>query len=413
MLILICILAIIISQIYLAMQRESRTEDAVLFTTRHSISFTGVIVRDETPVYSSDIGSGILNYCVEDGSRLSKKSQIARVFSSYDQIYNRYRIERINAELDVLKKAQDRGTTDYVQPEFISSQISEQYKKILSDIKTNNLKSLNDDRLDILKLMCIMNVSSNVESDYNSRIEKLTSERNSLSASLTDPILVINAADSGYFTSETDGYESLLKIEDIGKLSADDINSVIESPEKRDNIGSNVIGKVFSDYSWKMVGVINTPDRYFANHNFDLICTTLGKTYSAKVESITPTGKGDEAIIVLSCDEMDATIAAARVVDVELLFSEYTGIRISRKAIRFKDGIKGVYVLQGENMVFKALDVIYEGDDYVLSKMNADGDFLNLYDRVLLDPVPTVQTDDDENPDSEPESSAQDSGNKE
>ena len=41
-------------------------------------------------------------------------------------------------------------------------------------------------------------------------------------------------------------------------------------------------------------------------------------------------------------------------------------------------------------MIFKKLDVKYEGDDYVLSKYTTDKEYLELYDRVLLDPVPTV-----------------------
>ena len=137
-----CILAIVISQIYLLFSRESETEDAVEFTARSSISFTGVIVRNESLVYSQNASDGIINYLVEDGSRLSKQSNIATIYKSYDQIYYRYMIERLENELDVLESAQNRGTTEYVQPEFISSQISEMYKSVLSEIVSGDLTAL-------------------------------------------------------------------------------------------------------------------------------------------------------------------------------------------------------------------------------------------------------------------------------
>ena len=79
-----------------------------------------------------------------------------------------------------------------------------------------------------------------------------------------------------------------------------------------------------------------------------------------------------------------------RTAEVELIFSEETGIKVSRSAIRFVDGIKGVYVIEGELVEFKKLNVIYDGDDYVLSENTSDPEYLNLYDKILLEPLETV-----------------------
>ncbi len=391
-----CFIAIIISQIYIAMSKESTTEDAVMFTTKQSLSFTGIIVRDEKLVRSQGAQEGVLNYCVADGSRLSKRSQIARVYSSSDQIYYRYKIERLDDMIEILEKAHDRGTTEYVQPEFISSQIAEEYKAILSDVAVGSLSMMYEDKLDLLKLMCIYNVSSNAESDYTGKLTALKEEKKQYENALVSPISVVSATESGYFTSVVDGYESLLSIDGIKDITVERINQVIASPKNTDSLEPNVIGKVFSDYSWRLVGVINTPDRYFVNDSFQISFSSINRTYEGYVESITLTGNGNEAIIVISCEEMDADIATSRVLDAEILFGEYTGVKTPRKAIRFQGSDKGVYVLEGEKMLFKKLDVIYEGDDYVLSKYPSGDDYLNLYDRVLLDPVPTVESEEDE-----------------
>ena len=388
-----CILAIVISQIYLLFSRESETEDAVEFTARSSISFTGVIVRNESLVYSQNASDGIINYLVEDGSRLSKQSDIATIYKSYDQIYYRYMIERLENELDVLESAQNRGTTEYVQPEFISSQISERYKSVLSEIVSGNLTSLDEDRLELLKLMCIYNVSSNVEDNYSERITELNAELDRYQRALVNPIANISATDSGYFTSVVDGYESDISIDEINSITADKIREIISSPIKENVISSDVIGKVFSDYTWKLIGIINTDDRFFVNQSFDLMFSSLEKTYKGYVESITPTGNGNEAIIILSSADIDVDIAGSRVLDAEILFGEYTGIKAPRSAVRFVNDQRGVYILEGEKMVFKKLDVIYEGNDFVLSRQGLDSDYLELYDRVLLDPVPTVEYD--------------------
>ncbi len=386
-----CIFAIVLSQIYLTMSADSDTEDASLFTTSKTLSFTGVIVRDESLVYTSYTGDGVLTYDIDDGSRVSNGSSIANIYNSYTQIYNRHEIEKLEEEIEALEKAQDNGTTDYVQPEFISTQISEQYKELIADIKTQDFEDLNSERVELLKLMSILNVSSNVESDYTDRISVLTEKLNALEVSLVNAVATVTASSSGYFTSVVDGYESDLTTDGISDLTVEDINAVIASPQKDTAISSNVIGKLFSDYKWQMVGVIYTDDRYFVNESFELTFTSVGKTYTVTVESITATGNGNEAIIVLSCDQMDETIAASRVVDVEILFGTYSGIKVSRSAIRFQNGQKGVYVVSGGQTEFRLIDVIYEGDDYVLSSVTSEDGYLCLYDSVLLDPVSTTE----------------------
>ena len=88
-----------------------------------------------------------------------------------------------------------------------------------------------------------------------------------------------------------------------------------------------------------------------------------------------------------------------------LVKGEYDGIKVPRSAIRFRDieesttnvltgevtttmvNYRGVYVLDGEEVVFRKLDVIYEGDDYVLSAVNQSGGYLLLYDSIIVEGI--------------------------
>ena len=70
----------------------------------------------------------------------------------------------------------------------------------------------------------------------------------------------------------------------------------------------------------------------------------------------------------------------------------YEGIKVPRKAIRFnKDGEKGVYIKLGENIIFRKIDVIFEGDDYVISAANPDSDYLMLYDDIIVEGIDAAQ----------------------
>ncbi len=395
-LIALCVFALVGSQIYLGLHGSESTQDAVLYTCKESLNFTGVFVRDETVIYSQYIGDGVMNYSVGDGSRLSKDSVIARIYDDGTQIYNRYRIERLSEELENLERAQDPGTTDYAQPEFIDKQVAESYKNLLLNLTEGNLGDVYDDSLEMLKLMNIYNVASNIESGYAGRIETLQSKLEGLNAALKEPIATITSTDAGYFTSEVDGYESELSIETIGDMTVERIKDIIAHPNKTTESYNNAVGKVFDGYSWKLVGVIDVADRFFVNEDLQFSMDSSENYHTVHVDSITPTGNGNEAIIVLGCDELDAELASVRVADVELTFVEETGIRAPRSAIRFVDGEKGVYVMVGEKLEFKKLDVIYEGDDYVLSTNTSDGEYLNLYDRIVIDPISTESVPRDE-----------------
>ena len=387
-----CGIVVIIAQVYISINPARTTEDAVLFTSKNSLSFTGIIVRDETVVYSPfTSNTGVLSYTVSDGDRLSKSSSIANIYDNEDQIYFRHRIEELERKIKLLEQAQSHGTTEYAQPEFLSAQIVEGYKEILDNMAQGDYSSVYSDSDNLLKMMSIFNITTNFEVDFNVRIEALKQELSICKASLKNPIGTITSSDAGYFTSSFDGYENELTIDSIGKLSVDDVKSIIKNPINKNAKTDNAIGKVFHNYSWKMVGIIDTDHRYFVNQKMSFVFTGSNNRHDVVVEAIYPTGNGNEAIIVLSCNELDEEIASSRVQDVELIFSEHTGLRIPREAIRFIDGVKGVYVTVGESTEFKMLDVIYEGDDFVLSKNTSKNDYVNLYDRIILDHIEALQ----------------------
>lgn len=86
-------------------------------------------------------------------------------------------------------------------------------------------------------------------------------------------------------------------------------------------------------------------------------------------------------------DLTEALVECQGVQSAELIFDEYQGLKVPRSAIRFQGDQKGVYVILGKDVTFKKINVIYEGDDYVLSENTSNEDYLLLYDQILLEVV--------------------------
>ena len=155
-----------------------------------------------------------------------------------------------------------------------------------------------------------------------------------------------------------------------------------------------------------MVGVIdNTTLEYQVDDEVTLKLANSGATANAVITDLRTSSDPKETLIVLHCDYMTSDFVKNRSERVEIIKGEYEGIQVPRSAIRFKEleetstnvltgeetttkvNYRGVYVMDGETVSFRKLDVIYEGDDYVLSSLNAGDGYLILYDSIIVEGI--------------------------
>lgn len=380
-LVAVLLLTTIGSQVYHIVYDRHETDEAVLVTINEDVPFKGVVVRNET-VLSYD-GGGVLDYLYSDGSKISVGSTIAEVYSSEDAITAKNKIANYEAEIKNLERAQNPGTTNYVQPETLKSKIDSNYKELISDCVKKNYSSANNAKSQLSLVMNIYDIVTKSENDYDSRIAELNAKISDLKSKAAKPSKEITADKTGYFVSYADGYEDKLSMSSIDKLTENDINNIINGETQAPE---NAVGKVFDDYSCKIVGVVKKDKRITEGSYVQMALNNSNNIYSVKVDSVKDCGD-DNVIIVLSCDRIDEALVSSRVLSVEIIFDEYTGIKVPRSAIRFQGDQKGVYVILGKEITFKKIDVIYEGSDYVLSKNTSDEKYLLLYDQILLEVV--------------------------
>ena len=103
------------------------------------------------------------------------------------------------------------------------------------------------------------------------------------------------------------------------------------------------------------------------------------------IDSVEYSEEGDEAVVILSCDEMSEYISSARYYSANIIFNSYDGLKISKDSLRMKDEQKGVYIRMGNQIVFKKVDILYEADGYVISKKGLpDSSYLRIYDEIVV-----------------------------
>lgn len=380
------ILITVFSQISIQFGSSYVTETAVLYSSAEKVSFQGVYIRNETPVFGG--ADGVLSYPNPDGSKIANGSVVAYVYRNENDIYINQRIEKLKEEVKLLESAQSPGTTEAAQPEFISSLIDQEYQNIAFLIAEDDLETLAEERKQLQTLMDIYKIIINEETDFNSAIERLNDEIQQLEANRREPVSSVTTDSTGYFISYTDGYEGRLSLDRINSLTVDGIKDIISEVASGSSRSSGrAIGKMVDGYEWKMAGIIDPLSADFrVGGRITVKLASTPDRLTAVVEDIIQSDDPHESVIVLSCDKLTYNLVQRRVERVELILNDHDGIRVPRNAIRFNENNeKGVYILLGQRIAFKRIEPVFECEEYILSQITSDPDYISVYDDIIVE----------------------------
>lgn len=398
----IAVIATIGTIFYHFVDTDYKTETAVTAIAEQAETFQGVYVRDETVLTYN--GSGAISYNVPDGGKVEKNGLIAEIYSDQDAIEINQQIAVLQQELNTLNRISNPGVLQNAQPAELSDQVKRYYNEITYYKDNGDFTALQNAKDEFqIALSAYQLVINQGTENLSAQIAAVSEKIATLEASKQAPRDTVTAASSAYFVSYADGYETKLTTENIDSITIDDIKSV------KNNNGlqsETIVGKTIDSYGWYMVGIIdNSTLKYKVDDKVTLKLANSGATANAVIQDLRTGSNPEETLVVLYCNYMTSDFVKNRVERVEIIKGVYEGIQVPRSAIRFKEieetstnvltgeeivtkvNYRGVYVMDGEKVVFRKLDVIYEGEDYILSSLNAGNGYLILYDSIIVEGV--------------------------
>lgn len=397
LILILFLLTTVINVAYHGISNKYETETAVAYATSNKATFNGVYIRDEEVLTFK--GNGVVSYAVPDGGKLGKNSVVAYIYSDEDDIDIKQDISKLQSELSILTKIENPGTTEVTQPSNLSSLIQEKYLSIAYNKEMGNIEKVSSAKDELLVQLSTMQIITDPNSSFESRINEINAEITNLEKQLSDPIDTITVDNTAYFVSYVDGYEGQLSTSMMYDLTVDDLNQIEDEAEDLDT--TNVIGKLIDDYKWYMVGVIDNSNGTFSVD--DVVTLSLESssvTIKGVIKEIKDTEDPQQSIVYVLCNDMTKDVVQHRVETVEMSVKNYEGIKVPKSALRFvdieeedEDGnpvtvtYEGVYIKVGEQIRFRKIDVVYRSDDYVISEPNTDNDYLALYDDIVLEGV--------------------------
>lgn len=384
LLVVVFLLVTIISQIFIHYNTPIRTEPAMSYNSEEYIQTTGVYIREEK--YVNYNGTGIISYVYSDGEKLAKNAVVAEVYSSQNDLALQLRIDELNKQIEVLEDAEKLIGSDNSQLEAFSNQIYECHTKLIQSVIDGDYGGAAALKNDYLNLQSKRQIVNGTTSDYKAKISQLQSEIASLTARVSSAPHDLTLMETGYFATSADGYETKLNYDSIPNLTEQQIEDIIKNPSLP--VSSSVIGKVISDYKWKMVCLVPRDDsmNIYTDARLSVRIGNDINPVTATVEEIRELETGNR-ILVLDFDVFNDKYISSRTAQIKILFDETSGIRILSSAIHFDgDGNKGVFVKVGVNVYFKQIEVIRTEGDYTLVRDTTEKEgFLSLYDSVIVE----------------------------
>lgn len=397
--VLVLLLIIFISIVCNFRNRESDTVSALMASAVSSKEYKGVFIRDEEMILYS--GGGVLSYNVSDGGKVGSGSVIAEVYPSDEQLSIKHERAKLEKELNILQKIQNPGTLESAQPAGLSDSIAVNYRRLLYCRDVGDYEALSEVSEELLVKLSTYQIVTEEIQGFDQKISDIKAEIAELDARTVEPQEVISAKRSAYFASYIDGYEDKLTTNSLDSLTVSMLNEITD----KKSTAPNVVGKLIDGYGWYLALVAdNSKKEYAVGDEVWLRFDSSAETYPAQITDIRDESK-TKSIVIISCDKFNYELVQHRAETVELIKGEFKGLKVPREAIRFAEvketftdeegnetektvTRKGVYIRKGEQILFKRIDVNYEGNDYVLSEVSDNTeDFLALYDDIIIEEV--------------------------
>lgn len=382
------------------------TEITYRATAEDIIKTTGLVVRNEEYVDSS--AKGVLVYSVSDGDKVTVGGTIATEYNNEQDVAALSRIDEIDEKIAFLKSLSGASNTFNVGIDTMNSQLNDKLIYLEKQINSRSFDTIHSAEEDLMTSVYRKQMVTGQQGDFSEKIAELESERASLESSTGKPIGTIKSESSGYFVSTVDGYEKAIDATKLDRMTYDDFNSI--EPDESQTSGH--IGKIIKGVNWYMVCPLSNDEAANISRNSESITIRMPYAMSedipAKVLSVNQSSDGENSIVVFQCNYMNTGISRVRKEPVEIVVNTYEGLKISKKALHDdeiertvtdKDGnsktetatVQGVYVEYGNELVFKEVDIIFAGDDYIIcNETPAEGTLFNgstvtLYDKVVVE----------------------------
>lgn len=352
-----------------------------------SVECPAYVTRNEH-VIECDISARSVLYFYQSGEKVPKNSVLAYVYDGED---NQDIIDRIYDNRDKIKhfesiiSAYDMYTLTELNDEIFK--LTNQINSFMSSNDTTELVDLENRLLLLIGVRDIKIGSDMTIAACHQKISDLNTEIDELISSMGTDYEVVTASMSGYFFRGTDGYENIVTPSSLESISCGEVVDLFDMETKT----SSFVGKIVDGYDWNSVCIIPASmisDFTIGNDYNIQITNESNLSISMTLSRVIYTYGEQRAALVFYSQQSPLMFEYSRFQFFDVVYDSYSGYAIPSTAVRYLDGVQGVYILYGYRVEFREIAPLYERDGVILvdanAKSSSDYRILSYYDNIIL-----------------------------
>lgn len=372
-------------QVFKINYQPVKTQVALNKTVASTAVTDAFVVRDEYPIEASVTGT--LVPLVEDGKRVASQDDVAVVFTSDDAAKAYNEIKAVKEEIEYFSSLQNKVGVQTADITPLDERIYSACEAYSVAISKGNISSYEAYENNIRDAMTSRQLSTGTIIDPSARLGELNAKLAQLQGANIG-YNTIKAPHPGYYISVADGYESTVDYKNVMSMTTSQISDLFDGSKTQKGNVDNYMGKLVDGFNWYLLCVVNYEDAVKlsigSKAKVEFTMTTAGPI-NAVVAAIYDTADGKTGVI-LKCNLMSTQYASLRTEQIRITFDEHTGFQVPNKAIREVDGQKGVFVLNGNIVKFKKINIDYSDSEMsICNNPNNENGFVELYDNIIVE----------------------------
>ena len=347
------------------------------------ITKTGYLIRNEKVItVNSDYE---VSPQVSDGERVRKDTVIAKLYDKGADLSIVSKISSLEERLASLKEL-NAGNLSYKQDALrLENDINNLILQNVKISQSGNFEDLKKNTETLLHYFNIKQVLLGYLTNFDNEINETKTELDRLKSQMPTVRKTVTANEIGFFTTGFDGYENKLTFEELTSMSVVSALDYVKSLTPDDK-PDGYIGKTITSGTWRMFVPMDaeTVLKYVPGSSVKVSIPALNNRLFTATVIYTDNFKQDGYIILEGILGPEAFVNH-RELEIKILKSSSECFAISSTAlIQNAEGVTGVYVLVGQQIVFKPVEFLkFEGELAYIRPVSGSNT-VTQYDEIII-----------------------------
>lgn len=358
------------------------------YTVDDSLEATGFLARQEQVLTNT---GGVVELLPQEGEKVAKGGTVALVYQDASGLELQEQLQQLELEKEQLEYALERTGAGGGDASQLTDQVLDAIAELRAAVAGRDLTELERQSMDLKSLVykreyAYGGTGEESADAIQAALDEVDSQISSLSSQAAQSTQSITASQSGIFSGYVDGYESLLTPEVLETVTPAQLDDLAGQASEEDQ---TAVGKLITDSTWYFACALPQEDaeRLVEGRS---VTVRFSRDWSGEVDmTVERVGEPEDGrcAVVLSTDRYLSETTLLRRQTVELVFQSVTGVRVPKQALRVAEQtvtdeetgeestvqVTGVYTLVGEQVEFKPVTVLEQGDTFVLVEAAGSG----------------------------------------